>query len=48
MTTKTGSYNERASVTVRSQYGMSTLAYLIAAGDSPMRNTMTFGLGYSF
>ncbi|HIT47456.1 MAG TPA: hypothetical protein IAC35_06330 [Candidatus Cryptobacteroides merdipullorum] len=28
MTTKTGSYNERASVTVRSQYGMSTLANL--------------------
>ena len=24
------------------------LAYLIAAGDSPLRNTMTFGLGYSF
>ena len=28
VTTKTGSYNERASVTVRSQYGMSTLANL--------------------
>lgn len=24
------------------------LAYLIASGDSPMQNTLTFGLGYSF
>ena len=24
------------------------LAYLIAIGDSPMKNTLTFGLGYSF
>ena len=24
------------------------LAYLIATGDSPMKNTLTFGLGYSF
>lgn len=24
------------------------LAYLIASGDSPMKNTLTFGLGYSF
>jgi hypothetical protein len=24
------------------------LAYLIASGDSPLQNTLTFGLGYSF
>lgn len=36
VTTKTGSYNERASVTIRSQYGMSTLANL-----TPYENMMT-------